>query len=221
MAIKVPLPPWSLGTVIAVLAVRVVGGYLFGKMAGAFGLPANWLNIFDRLWLILLVVIVKYLVYGAAWKIDFKKLLSFTAAGVGAGLALFVFAQGLEKLLGFFFAADNSTHPLVQLAAQARSFREFLIPFFIGAVLAPVSEELYYRGLAYPVFKKRWGLVTGLLANGIFFAALHFNPVWLIEIILVAVALAVLYEFTGALLPGMIAHGVVNGIRLVMIYFKA
>ncbi len=202
------------------MIARFAGVFIFNKLSGSLGISSNWVNIFDRLWLIFLVVVVSGSFMSYPIKLNFSRLLRLSVIGLAAGAALFAFSQGLERLLGFFFASDSSTHPLVSLTAQAKSFREFLVPFFIGAVLVPVSEELYYRGLAYPVFKKHWGLIVGLIIHGLFFAVFHFNAVWVTEIVLVAVALALIYEFTGSLIPGVIAHAVVNGMRLLMVYFS-
>ncbi|MBO8169187.1 MAG: CPBP family intramembrane metalloprotease [Thermoanaerobacteraceae bacterium] len=156
--------------------------------------------------------------YGS-YRLAFRKAVINTVIGIAAGVLLFVVAEGLEYFLGQFFVVDSNTHPLVRLASRAQSFRQFVLPFFIGAVLAPVSEELYYRGLAYPVFKKKWGLVLGLTVNALFFAVFHFQTVWFLEILVVAFALGLLYELTGSLWPLIVAHGMVNGARLMLIYF--
>jgi len=202
------------------LLLRFLGAFVAAKLAPFFGLTSFGINIIDRLLLIALVLYVVGIKYRSRTDIKHRPIIVNSGIGVIAGILLFVLAQGLEQFLGHFFVISADTHPLAGLAVNARSFREFMAPFFIGAVLAPVSEELYYRRLSYPVFKKHWGVVIGLLVSAIFFAVLHFQTVWFVEIVLVAMVLGLLYEKTGSLLPSIIAHSMVNGARLIMIYFS-
>ena len=49
-------------------------------------------------------------------------------------------------------------------------------------------------------------------------AAAHLEPVALLPIVLLGVVLAYTYDYTGSLVPGMIAHGVNNLAALFVFY---
>ena len=94
--------------------------------------------------------------------------------------------------------------------AQAKTPFEIFVPFFIGGILAPVGEEIYFRGFAYPVFKKKLGVRGGILATAVFFSLLHFDAVRFLPIFIGGAGLAWLYESTGSLITPIIAHSVWN-----------
>jgi membrane protease YdiL (CAAX protease family) len=57
-----------------------------------------------------------------------------------------------------------------------------------------------------------------VLVSAVFFAAAHLEPVALLPILLLGVVLAYTYEYTGSLVPGMMAHGVNNLVALFIFY---
>ena len=53
------------------------------------------------------------------------------------------------------------------------------------SILAPLSEELLFRGFLQKVLEESWKDVTkAVLITSLFFAAVHMNPGWLIQIYL-------------------------------------
>lgn len=83
----------------------------------------------------------------------------------------------------------------------------------------PITEEAYYRGMAFQTFASKWGLPVGLVVSALFFAVAHLSGIWFVQIAVVGAGLAVIYYLTGSLLPGIIAHGLVNSTRLLMVYW--
>lgn len=79
-------------------------------------------------------------------------------------------------------------------------------------VLAPVTEELFMRGMFYGWLRSRWGVWAGLLVSSVIFSLLHVSvmPYAFLEIFLVGLGAAVLYERTGSLAPAMMVHGMNN-----------
>ncbi len=97
---------------------------------------------------------------------------------------------------------------------------EFITLLLMGAVLAPISEELFYRGMIYPVVRGYLGPFWGAIVAGLIFALAHWD-IW--RIIPLAVGGAVLcyfYEKTGSILVTMLSHGVWNGIMALIVYFS-
>ncbi len=80
----------------------------------------------------------------------------------------------------------------------------------VAVVLAPLFEELFFRGLLYPALRRRVGSAVAVLLNGVIFGALHFQPLFMLSLMLVGAVLAYLYERTGSLVAPMIAHALYN-----------
>ncbi|MDP2181374.1 MAG: CPBP family intramembrane metalloprotease [Actinomycetota bacterium] len=81
----------------------------------------------------------------------------------------------------------------------------------VAAVIAPVAEEIAYRGVLYPALRNRWGVTAAVALSSAVFALLHFNVVWLgLPIWILGMLLARLFERTGSLWPPIVAHALFN-----------
>ena len=82
-------------------------------------------------------------------------------------------------------------------------------------ILAPVGEELLFRGFLQKFLEKTWGDVTkAILISSLFFAAIHFNPYWLIQIYFLGILLGYIAWKTESVIPAIIFHVVINGSSL-------
>jgi membrane protease YdiL (CAAX protease family) len=92
----------------------------------------------------------------------------------------------------------------------------------IAAVgIAPISEEILFRGYIYPVFKRLIGAPPAALGAAVLFAAIHNNALGFPGLTLLALALTLTYEFTGSLLVSVFMHAWFNGISLLAMWWSA
>ncbi len=80
-----------------------------------------------------------------------------------------------------------------------------------AVILAPIVEELIFRGLLLHRWALKWGRARGLLASTIAFALLHPSPV---NAFVLGFAFGLIYLRTGSLLLTMAAHGLNNLIAI-------
>ncbi len=97
---------------------------------------------------------------------------------------------------------------------------QFFILLFLGAVTAPISEELFYRGMLYPVFRGCLGPGWGAAASGLIFGLAHWDLWRTIPLAIGGAALCYMYEKTGNIWVTMLAHGTWNGLMSLMVYFN-
>lgn len=98
----------------------------------------------------------------------------------------------------------------------------YLLAFF-GIVIAPLVEELFFRGLVYPVFERHWGLEGAVLATAACFAAIHVPQLgggWpeVLAIFLVGAAFSYARGRTGSLVPPYLMHVGYNTTLFAAIY---
>ena len=64
---------------------------------------------------------------------------------------------------------------------------------------------------------RRWGWVLAILVSSVVFGVLHgLTPVFLLHATAMGALLALLYEKSGSLWPGVLAHGLHNALLLVL-----
>lgn len=141
-------------------------------------------------------------------------------SGVAGGAALFVLVVTVGVIIEQVFPVKAEPQPFARLVLEADSTKELVLLFFIGSIMAPLGEEIYFRGFVYPVFRRKWGVGWGVILTGVFFALLHVDLIRFLPLALGGAGLAWLYQRTGSLLTAVIAHGVWNGVMMGLLYFS-
>ncbi len=110
-----------------------------------------------------------------------------------------------------------STQDIVQMFLYTRS--PWLSTFLVGfaVFVAPLCEEAFFRGLAYPAIKQRWGTVVALCAVSGLFALIHLHVPSLPLLFALAAGLALAYEYTGSLLTPIMMHALFNLLNVAVI----
>jgi len=114
--------------------------------------------------------------------------------GAAAGLALLIiYLLGINVLRLF----------QMQLPSDGYKLTVF---FLVGAFIAPVAEEIFFRGILYGFFR-RWGMLTALVLSTLFFVLSH-PPSHTIPVtqMIGGILFAVAYEMEKNLLVPIIIH---------------
>jgi hypothetical protein len=141
--------------------------------------------------------------------------------GLKQGVVLFILVVILGIIITILFPIKVEPQPIAEIIMSARSFREMLLPLFVAAVMAPISEELYFRGFLYPALKNWLGRIPALLIASSFFGLVHFDLIRFIPITLGGIWLTLLYEQTGSLYTSITAHAVWNTLMVLLIFWGA
>ena len=101
-----------------------------------------------------------------------------------------------------------------QVIEVVREPHELILSLLLLAVLAPIVEELVFRGLLYGWVAGRWGGTAGLVVSSLAFAAAHFEPAHIILVLPLGFLFGWLRRRTDSLLPSLFSHIVNNGFAL-------
>ncbi|MDD4865886.1 MAG: lysostaphin resistance A-like protein [Mycobacterium sp.] len=82
--------------------------------------------------------------------------------------------------------------------------------FLVVAVVAPLCEEIVYRGLLWEAVDRRWGRWVALVATTVVFALAHFQPTRAPLLMVVALPIGLARFYSGALPASIVAHQVSN-----------
>lgn len=106
-----------------------------------------------------------------------------------------------------------------EVARIAREPALFLASLLAMAVLAPLVEELVFRGLLYGWLAGRWGTVVAWLVSSLAFAAAHIEPAHAILVLPLGLWFGWLRRRTGSLWPSLVAHIVNNGLAVAAVAY--
>jgi len=133
------------------------------------------------------------------------------AIGLGAGIAVFCLIQ----LAGWLFSIESGNGSANSLYAgvMARKQSFYALPALLLAsgILAPLSEELFFRGVLCTGLSNSFGSVIGIMVSSAIFTVLHGDfSLTALLIFFAGLVFALLYKESGSLLVPIIAHGVHN-----------
>lgn len=228
-ASRIPGVPWTLRDVILASALFVpigVGGSL------GLGIVLAWSGLVEDkiLAVVLGSTLLPLTLVAGAWVFGIRKygvspeLLGFrptTATSLGwlplVALAIGLSTTGVYALimeaLGIdILVPDQNLEELAALDGIER------IPTFaIVGVLAPVAEEIFFRGFLLAALVSVVGGLRGALVSSAIFSVAHLNVGTLFPIFVMGILLSWLYLRTGSIWPPIIAHAAQNILALIFL----
>ena len=130
--------------------------------------------------------------------------------GIKKGL-IWSFGFGILAFLAFLvlFLIGIDPLPMIKMPMNP-SINQFIILICIGGILAPVAEEVFFRGVIYGFFR-RWGLIVALIVSTLLFVVVHpmGQGIPVIQIV-GGIIFAVAYEVEGSLMTPITIHALGN-----------
>ena len=225
MDLKLPKPGFWMGAVLALMVVGIqislsiplaLIDELFTK---ALQLPAPGLP--QNPWAISLVNIIAFggaIALGLVLnRLSFWKAYAFSPPRLLQIICMIVMVLGADVLLS---EADNvfrSVLPPPEFLREAlkevfSGEGDLISRIFLLVVVAPITEELLFRGLILRGLLSRFSPTMAILLTGLLFGAVHVNPWQFISATCLGLIFGWLYVRTGKLLLAILAHALSNGI---------
>lgn len=146
----------------------------------------------------------------------FARALGRSLLWLGAAYPLLMLVQAMV-----YGAAGGQMSPqeVVEFLQNAETPRDRFAVLAMAVVVAPVAEEMIFRGYLYPVGKKYFGAFVSMAATSLLFAVLHGHLGSIPALFTLAMCLGLTYEKSGTLMVPMIMHAVFNAISVTAILF--
>jgi membrane protease YdiL (CAAX protease family) len=164
-------------------------------------------------------LIVGLIVYGIAGLGDRRKLLALrrptswgraAVIGVGIGIAMTVLLALLSPLL-----KPGQEQGLTPTRWEPSHAAAYIANAIVVAVVAPIVEELTFRGLGYSLLEP-FGRWTAIVLVGLLFGLAHGLVEAFPFLAAFGAMLAYLRSRVDSVYPGMIVHGLFNAVALVV-----
>jgi membrane protease YdiL (CAAX protease family) len=99
----------------------------------------------------------------------------------------------------------------------AEDFGTLPVQILLIVIAAPVSEEVCFRGFLFGGLRERWPRIVAALVSGLIFGGLHATTgvSAVPPLIVFGFILALLYEKTGSIWPGILLHMLNNSVALI------
>ena len=155
-------------------------------------------------------------------KASFKEVFSFVPMRMSLFLPMSLTIIGVGILLS---ELDNLLRTVLPMPAVIADFYMNLFlgqkslwgSFVLVVVVAPLTEELLFRGLILRGFLSRYTMRKAVLASAILFGIFHLNPWQFLGAAIMGVLFAWLFVRTRSLLPCFFGHALNNALPLILL----
>lgn len=155
--------------------------------------------------------------YGGGWpSLGLRRFSMIKATLLGTGSLILILAINVlwdvvrERL---HLAGQPNVLPLF-----GQGLRGLGLALLLGAVIAPIAEEIFFRGYLYAGLRDRFGVGWGMILSAALFSIVHLIPGVLIPIFLMGILFAALYEMTDSIWPCIALHGAINALAFLALY---
>jgi membrane protease YdiL (CAAX protease family) len=108
---------------------------------------------------------------------------------------------------------------LLMGGSMSFSLAGFAITFVAVAVIVPISEELYFRGLLHRLFQPYFKFWPRVLLSSSLFALAHFDSIGVVvSSFIMVVVIAYAYEKVNSLWMPIAIHATTNGVAVILLY---
>ena len=154
-----------------------------------------------------------------------------------AGALLLMLSASLVLGASFKFISvetgeELEEQPAVKTLRNEQSVPRLAVLVFVVVAVAPVCEEIVFRGFLQPVLRKHYGNVSSIVVTAVFFAGIHTpflrlrdesasvlsilrSPVMVMPL---ALTLGYCYHKTQRLLPGIMLHCLFNSATVIVVF---
>ena len=134
-----------------------------------------------------------------------------------AGWTLILIAVSIGLMIAMSFIGIGSENSKTDSLQSHMTLLNFMIAFVSASIISPIYEEIFYRGFLYRFFSSRYGIWAGMLLSSFIFTAVHIPTFNTLPVNFVSgLIFAWVYQKTGSVIPGIIIHGLFNGIAVIL-----
>ena len=113
---------------------------------------------------------------------------------------------------------QNGSNPLLEIVLNNNNYFSFIILFLTTTVLAPLFEEIIFRGVLLPILSRDFGIILGILGSAFIFALAHLSVGEMPPLLVLGIGLGITRILSGSLLSSVLMHALWNGLTFLNLF---
>ncbi|MGC8786627.1 MAG: CPBP family intramembrane glutamic endopeptidase [Anaerolineae bacterium] len=208
-------------TVLTLVALMTLALTLYQIVLGIpkASQPLAFLTVLAELGLLLPVWLFGVYKYRLSWRdVGLRPFDPSRSLGLGCIFLLFAFAFNFTWSL--FLSLFNLRPQPDMLPLFGKGIGGLFLAILAGGVVAPIAEEIFFRGYLFAGLYKLLGRRRAALLSAALFALAHILPTSWPPIFVLGLLFALLYEQTGSIWPSVIVHAAMNTLAFLFTYLS-
>ena len=220
----------SIGAVFGIVVLSVISAFTIGGLI--MGISASSPEQTDKLYIyisfflgqgFILVPPLYYLTIKQRPILESLRIKSVSLETIQYSLlfsvGVLIIIDTLDRIIHQIIPTPNYIIDLSQIM-RPDSTLGYVFLFLAIVIIAPFGEEVVFRGFLQKFLEDHWKDITrAVLVTSLFFALIHFNPFWTIQIYILGVVLGFLAWKTKSVIPSIMLHSINNGAAYILSIF--
>jgi len=208
-------------TVLMLIALMTLGLTLYQMVIGISkpAQPLAFFTVLAELGLLFPVWLFGVYKYRLSWR-DVGLRPFNVSRGLGLGCIFLLFAFAFNFIWSLFLSLFELRAQPDMLPLFGKGIAGLLLAILAGGVVAPIAEEIFFRGYLFAGLYKLLGLRRAAVLSAALFALAHILPTSWPPIFVLGLLFALLYEQTGSIWPGVIVHAAMNTLAFLFAYLS-
>ena len=195
------------------LALKEINALLLDKLTGAMTLIAVISGV-----VALLIILI---IFKARHK-NFREEINIKPIRLISIPIIILMGISLNLLIDILISCLPIPLELMESYSQASQFTQdtSIISFLAIVIMAPIAEEIFFRGLVLSRFSKSMPIVVSIILQAIIFGLIHGTVLWFSYATIIGLVLGLLAYKQKSILGCMILHFSINGLSFMINIFK-
>ena len=189
------------------LSLKIFCGYLFMAIPPLLILYYQ-IKSFDE----------KYIFKKDYFQFNFLPIKNAIIPGLKGWLMTIPFVLLVSLIMNLIIDNQNGSNPLLEIVLNNNNYFSFILLFLTTTILAPLFEEIIFRGVLLPILSRDFGVIVGITISAFIFALAHLSIGEMPPLFVLGIGLGITRLASGRLLSSVIMHSLWNGLTFLNLF---
>ena len=133
-------------------------------------------------------------------------------------LMIIPFVLLVSLIMNLLIENQNGSNPLLEIVLNNNNYFSFILLFLTTTFLAPLFEEVIFRGVLLPILSREFGIILGITISAFIFALAHLSISEMPPLFTLGIGLGITRLISGRLSSSVIMHSLWNGMTFLNLF---
>ena len=133
-------------------------------------------------------------------------------------LMIIPFVLLVSLIMNLLIENQNGSNPLLEIVLNNNNYSSFILLFITTTFLAPLFEEVIFRGVLLPILSREFGIILGITISAFIFALAHLSISEMPPLFTLGIGLGITRLISGRLSSSVIMHSLWNGMTFLNLF---